>query len=265
MPTLHMRDAVAGVDSTITAIPQRLLAIDVEPPASFLTAIREGQWTIPEPNLTSEVRALSDATTEAEFQKAVEELAAAQARSVVIAESVELRAAVTSARSKRVIAAFEATSDDMLDAVIGRYNQDTDEFTAAALSIPPNLDDISVLDLDEASATSIRTAKVIAERMNLALDAYRALFKAMKFEDRGTPTVAQIGEFTNADTLVAAIDIAASHNPRQSPYRPFWPHYPVVAVGGKLRLAHPRQVETRVQDLYAEYSIEVPTRQAWGG
>lgn len=263
MPTLHTKDAVDGVDSTITTVPQRLAAIGVETPPLFLDAIREAQWSNPQPDLSKEVQALSDAKTQDEWQDAVQALATAQARSVVIAESVELRAAVTAARSKRVLTAFAATANEMLDAVIARYNEDTTEFAAAAAGFP-DLDDVQVLNLSESATKDLRTANVVASRLSLAFDAYKALTKAMQYSDRGRPAVAKVGMFPDATALVKAQNLAAEHQAYGSPYRPFSPHYAVIAAGGTLQLARPDEVETRYQALYAEYMVEIPAKRIWG-
>lgn len=261
---IHTKDAVDGVSSEITSVPQRLAAIGVETPPLFLTAIREGQWPISKPDLSAEVRALNDATTEPEWQSAVQALATAQARSVVIAESVELRTAVTAARSKRVLTAFAATADEMLDAVVSRYNEDTAEFSTAAAGFPDDLNDVQVLNLTESATKGLRTANVVASRLSLAFDAYKALTRAMRCSDPGTPAVAKVGKFPDASALVKAQNLAAEHGAYGSPYRPFSPHYAVIAAGGTLQLARPDDVESRYRALYAEYVVEVPAKRIWG-
>jgi hypothetical protein len=233
----------------------------IEIPKEVDDASKRSKFLVNPPNTVEAERKLTDAKTQAEFDKATADLALAIAVSETV-RSHKLEDAIKKARERAYTDALYPIAPDLLDEVITRFNAVTEPFEESVSRIP-DLSGMGPLDMTPDISRALLDAKEAVKPLRSLWTAYNAILTFLGLPEeygRNGPSasriVARLGTGferidEDNDELWAATNLVYRYSNSADDVQlgALAPFVGIVRAGGRLNLVTPSEAEARVVEV----------------
>jgi len=248
VPTITLKDQISGIDTRLSAMPGRLRAAGVEPPAALVDGLAAARWATSTPDRADAVQRLSAAKTEADFQTALVALAEVDLLAAAVG-SKTVQDAARGFRQSAALAGFAESRDSLIETVVADYNRLAPGFTAALAELPDVTEIRSPFDITPDASAALRAAKDHADRMSALLDVYRDIAGLIGAPVSGPlATAAALADYSDGAQMARAAEMITAYKDRDPTgfFGPLSPHSAPVSVGATLGLVSPFEAAERL-------------------